>query len=274
MAYRRYRGSRSYRARNYGMEAALRHIEEARSFSREVGGTDEDVKGYFFALSGRALDEMFSAYGRTYGSQKEAYARNTYEKWKRGSTEMGGVTAKRLFDLLPPRMPFAKKLELAGNLWRHYGPSSKHSFTVGPAADTASVMRAIQAKVHAAVQNYVIPEQLRNRFDWLSGGDVNVKEQLLNHFREAERDIALTSLGDRIPVLQRQMREAPGQTISLRTDLTVHRHAVEVWVDERLGDTFREGVPASRAGTSSGMGWIIALAIALIILLAMIAGHR
>jgi len=274
MSYRQYRGRRNYRGGNYGKQAALRHIHQARAFSHEIGGTDEDVKQYFFGLTGRALDDIFSAYGRENGAQAESYARNTYERWKVGSTQMSGLVARRLFSLLPPRMPFAKKLELAGNLWRHHGPSSKHSFTVGPTADTASVMREIQQKVEASVQGYVIPQQLRNRFDWLSAGDVKIKEQLLNHFREAERDIALNALGDRIPVLQRQMREAPGQTASLRTDLTVHRHSVEVWIDERLADSFREGVPASRGGVSSGVGWIIAIAIALTILLAMMSGHR
>ena len=46
MPFYRRRGRR----RNYGQERALQHIQEAKDLSRELGGTDEDVKSYFFSL--------------------------------------------------------------------------------------------------------------------------------------------------------------------------------------------------------------------------------
>jgi hypothetical protein len=151
---RRYR----YSPRSAGQEAALRHIEEARAFSNEIGGTDADVKRYFFSLSGSTLDEIFLAYGKLNGKEAEQYARQTFQKWKSRSTQMSGLVVERLFNLLPPRMPTATKLELAGNIWRHFGPSSAHYFTVGPAADAKSVVDAISDKLNAAIQTYQIPD--------------------------------------------------------------------------------------------------------------------
>ncbi len=105
MGYRRHYGrSGGYGSRDFGMEAALRHIEEARIFSHEIGGTDADVKQYFFGLSGQALEQILSAYGRANGRQAEAYARRMFNRWKAGSTQMSGLVAKRLFSLLPPTM--------------------------------------------------------------------------------------------------------------------------------------------------------------------------
>ena len=63
----RYARSRGYRGRNQGMERALKHIEEGREFSREIGGTDEDVKAYFFQLNPSELSQILSEYGRLYG---------------------------------------------------------------------------------------------------------------------------------------------------------------------------------------------------------------
>ncbi len=171
-------------------------------------------------------------------------------------------------------MPISKKLELAGNLWTHFGPKSSHHFTVGPSADIQLVMGAARERVESAIQNYQIPEQLRNRFEWLSSGDVQIKEQLLNHFRDLERKLALSTLREQMPILQRQMRDNAAQTISVRTKMIVQRHEVEVWVDPRLGSTFREGRPASKRSSKSLAMWFVSGAIALLVLLFVLsAGH-
>jgi hypothetical protein len=97
---RRYYRRRSY-ASTAGQEAARRHIEEARQFEKEMGGTVSDVKQYFFSLHDTELNAVFAAYSRRYGASKEAYARQVFSRWKSGSTQMSGVVAKRLFDFLP-----------------------------------------------------------------------------------------------------------------------------------------------------------------------------
>jgi hypothetical protein len=154
-------GRRHYRSRSYGstagQEAARRHIEEARHFEREMGGTVSDVKKYFFGLTDAELNAVFAAYSQKYGASKEEYARQVFSRWKSGATKMSGLVAKRLFDFLPPRMPIAIKLELAGNVWRHFGTSSVHHFTVGPNADSKLVMDRIHAKMTTEIQDYNIP---------------------------------------------------------------------------------------------------------------------
>jgi hypothetical protein len=161
--FRRYYRRRSY-ASTAGQEAARRHIQEARQFEKEMGGTVSDVKKYFFSLKDAELNAVLAAYSRKYGASKEEYARQIFSRWKSGSTQMSGLIAKRLFDLLPPRMPIAKKLELAGNVWHHFGPSSRHHFTVGPNADPKLVMdriRDIQSENTASVVADLHHSQLR-----------------------------------------------------------------------------------------------------------------
>jgi hypothetical protein len=265
---RHYRG-RSYRghgrALTAGQEAARRHIEEAREFEREMGGTVSDVKRYFFGLSTTQLDEIFSAYGRSYNSSAEAYARQIFPKWKSGVTKMSGLVAKRLFDFLPPKMPIAVKLELAGNIWNHFGASSRHHFTVGPTADLNSVMDSVRAKLESVIQDYDVPQNVKDRFDWLAAGDVQVKERLLNHFRQMDRKIATDSLNEQLPILQAQMRDPSTYTKSIRTKIKIHKHSVEICIDPRLKASFREG-PPDPTSPASGAAWFIAFVVIIVVI--------
>jgi hypothetical protein len=267
---------RDYRRRSYastaGQEAARRHIEEARQFEKEMGGTVSDVKQYFFSLKDVELDAVFAAYSRQYGASKEAYARQVFFRWKSGSSKMSGLVAKRLFDFLPPRMPIATKLELAGNVWRHFGASSTHHFTVGPNADEKQVIERIHETLTAEIQDYNIPENVKNRFDWLATGDISVKEHLLNYFRRMDRKIATDSLHEQLPVLQMQMRDHSRHTSSLQTTIQIHKHSVHVWIDPRLDAQFREGQPERKRSPSSASGllWfmvVVAVIVAIIYLL-------
>ena len=97
---RRYHRSRG-QASTAGQKAARRHIEEARQFEKEMGGTVSDVKKYFFGLKDAELNAVFAAYSLRYGAAKEEYARQAFSRWKSSSTQMSGLVAKRLFTLLP-----------------------------------------------------------------------------------------------------------------------------------------------------------------------------
>jgi hypothetical protein len=156
---------------------------------------------------------------------------------------MSGLVAKRLFEFLPPRMPIAVKLDLAGNIWNHFGTRSSHYFTVGPEADVQGVMDAIQAKLDKYIVDHSIPDEIRDRFNWLSEGDVQVKESLLNHFRQLDSKLAAQGLRERLPILQEQMRNHTAQTASIRTSIRVHNHSFEIILDEGLGSNFQEGQP-------------------------------
>ncbi len=179
---------------------------------------------------------------------------------------MSGLVAQRLFNLLPPRMPTATKLELAGNIWRHFGSSSARYFTVGPAADAKSVVDAISDKLNAAIQTYQIPDQVRKRFEWLSSGDIRVKEELLNYFRKMEQDLVISKLHLELPLLQKQLQDYAEQTVSVRTKLEIHRNSVEIWIDHRLGDKYREGLPAKMPVASPAPGAIWKIIVVIIII--------
>lgn len=258
---------RRYRRRSYasvaGQQAARRHIKEARQFEREVGGSVSDVKSYFFGLKEIELNEVFAAYSRKYGALKEAYARQAFSKWRSGSTQMSGLVAKRLFGLLPPRMPIATKLELAGNVWRHFGTSSTHRFTIGPNANIKLVMDRIHENLNASIQDYNIPENVKNRFDWLAAGDVAVKEHLLNYFRQMDKKVAADSLQEQLPLLQAQMRNNANHTGSVHTRIQIHKHAVEIWMDPRLDAQFRVGHPEPKRSASGPYGviWFVIIVV-------------
>ena len=169
---------------------------------------------------------------------------------------MSGQNAKRLFALLPPRMPLKKKYELAENIWTHFGPTSSHAFRVGADASVSEVAERVAEKLDESVVEYLIPQNIKNRFEWLSAGDVNVKEQLLNHFRNLQKELALQKVTDELPVLQNQMRENPDVTGQLKQVLEIHKHEISIWVEKDLNEDIVEGSPlASRGFGSGGAGW-------------------
>lgn len=234
MARRPYRYAssyrRSYRSSYDGNEAARRHVREAEEFSREIGGTDTDVKAYFFSLPQGELSTLLTEYGQLYGRDAEDYARQTFSAWKSGGRRMSGLVAKRLFSLLPKRMPFSLKYELAGNIWRHFGPSSSHAFVVGVDTPVEDIAATVAQTLDANVSSYGIPPNVAARFDWLADGDVKVKEQLLNYFRQQEKALALEKVRLELPILQNQMRNHASVTGLVRAVLQVHKHQVAVRV--------------------------------------------
>ncbi|MCK4827763.1 hypothetical protein KA005_69185, partial [bacterium] len=165
-----------------GLERALEHIRQAEELSKELGGTDKDVKKYFFSLPRQELRKVFDEYGRKYGSVKQEYAEQTFHEWKTDRVKMSGLVAGRLFNLLPPRMPLKDKYALVENLWKEYCPRSDKVLLIGADADDQEIIDTIQSHLMNVVVNYEIPEPLQRRFNWLAAGDVNIKEQLLNYF--------------------------------------------------------------------------------------------
>jgi len=234
---------RSYRARNRGLEAALEHIKEAKEFTEEIGGTDQDVKKYFFNLSEDQLEAILEEYGRQYGRSKMEYAYEAYPYWKNGQRKMSGLVAKRLFSLLPPKMPVRKKYELAENVWKHFGPKSSINIIAGPNANVNELAEFIKTKLDEMVDSYYIPDNVRNRFNWLAQGDVTVKEELLNYFREQQKNLSVEKLQQEAPVLQKQVREHGNITGKAKTVLQIDKHEINIWIDAKLDENFREGRP-------------------------------
>jgi hypothetical protein len=244
----------------------MRHIEEGKALSRELGGTDEDVKAYFFGLSRRELSEIFDEYGERYGAQPMEYAVETLPKWKSGRVQMSGRVATRLFELLPPRMPLNEKYRLTENLWKHVGPSSHKVLRVGGDATQDEAMQLVRTHISEVVTRYEIPDSLERRFTWLLAGDVRVKQEILNQLRESEIELVNEGVRTQFPVLQQQATGADGQyTQRLAYIVTVGKHQLELLFDATaLGVRLEE--PRARAtGSSSGtgsdaawLGWVAA----------------
>lgn len=256
---------RGYKKNIGGNKFAERHIQEAEAFSTEIGGTDKDVKEYFFSLSRTELNAILSQYGIEYGSSAESYAREAFSRWKSGATKMSGLVAKRLFSILPPRMPLSKKYELAENVWIHFGPKSKASFVVSFDACVEEVAHKVALKLDNDVTYYSIPSQVKNRFDWLSSGDVTIQEQLLNHFRNLQKNLAIERVRKELPILQNQMKMNPDTTGLLRSVIAIHKHEVSIYVENKIGGSIEEKVPyvrprgeasyASLSSPSSSPSW-------------------
>lgn len=118
------------------------------------------MKQYFFSLPRIQIEIILDLYEHHHGSQARAYASNTIEKWRTGRVQMGGQTASRLFGLLPPLMPLQKKYELIGNLWAHFGPSSKKILRVGLDATMDQIMDQVRHHIEGVVVHYRIPDNL------------------------------------------------------------------------------------------------------------------
>jgi hypothetical protein len=222
--YRRYSNSRA----SYASQIRDRHVREAEEFSEEIGGTDKDVKEYFFSLSGSELANILSEYGRLWGEKSEDYAKVAFPRWKKGSTRMSGQTAKRLFDLLPPRMPLKNKYALVENLWKKLGPRSHKILEVGVNAAPNRVLEEVRNYIGKTVDGFVLPAALENRFKWLAANDVHVQQQLLNHFQELEKKQVVDLFRIELPVLLKHRSSSSGVIQGMKKVLKINNHEFEV----------------------------------------------
>jgi hypothetical protein len=215
-----------------GRERARQHIEDARRLSEELGGTDKDVKEYFFSLPPHMLRFVLDAYERQDGSQARVYAEKTFARWRTGTVQMSGTVAERLFRLLPPRMPLQEKYRLIENLWTHVGPKSRKVLRVGLDANLDQVIEAVRSHMDDVTVRYTIPASLEKRFEWLSAGDARVKQELLNHFLEQEKAFVVKGAQQRVPVLLEHLRSKTGaNTYRAAEVLKIGNHELEVAVD-------------------------------------------
>ena len=254
----------------------MEHIAAAKRLTAELGGMDQEVKAYFFSLPPVELTAILDDYQRAYGSKAHQYATQTIPKWRTGRRKMSGDVAERLFNLLPPRMPLGVKYKLVEGLWHHVGPSSKHRIRIGTDANVAEVIELARSKITEFVGNYKIPRNLEDRFNWLSAGDVSVKQMLLGYVQEVEKTIVVEAVRAQVPVMLDHLRSAGSHTGRLAQIVRVGKHELELLMDKTVTGALIED-PAllirSMRGNSSNpyivfiSVFIAALVIFLIILL-------
>jgi len=262
MAYRKSNSSgRSRQRSNYGYERAKQHIQDAKNLTSELGGTDTDVKKWFFSLSSSQRETIFNKYGKTYGASKEEYARIAYPAWKTGKKHMSGLVAGRLFSLLPPLMPVRDKFELVENLWKHVGPTKKILIKAGTKSPTELVINTVKDEVSKLTTSWAVPEQMTKRFNWLAQNDSTVYQQLLAHIKQKEKELGETVLADQVPQLKNKFQNEINETTSrLSYIIDVGKQMVELRM-EGEGDAI-EVVDWYAAGsgvnglTSSKNGWV------------------
>ncbi len=273
--YRRnYYSNNSYRRKNYGLEKALQHIKEAEELSLELGGTDKDVKAYFFSLSGYRLAEILDSYQKVYGIKARQYAEETIPLWRSGRRKMSGMVATRLFRLLPDFMPLESKYDLVKNLWQHYCPKTSKVMIIGPDASEEDVMIEIQSYLEITIDSYMVPEPLNKRFQWLAKGDVTVYQQLLNHFLFSDRDLAIRDAQSRLPVFFQHIREGENYTKSLSRTIELGKHSLQLFFDPTVsGITIKEEVHFRTEGIKSADGdfgwfkWVVGFGILVLLYL-------
>jgi hypothetical protein len=216
-------------SRDDGYEFARAHIEAGQQLSRELGGTDEDVKKYFFGLPDTDLKIILDLYEHHHGLKARQYASSTIKKWKSGRVKMGGQTASRLYKLLPPLMPPQSKYQLIENLWKHFGPSSKKILRIGLDANIPQILDIVRQHIEEVVRRYKIPENLERRFEWLSAGDAHVKQELLNRLRNMEKSVVVEGARVQLPVMLEHLRGEQGKdTHRLVQVLIVGKHELEL----------------------------------------------
>lgn len=266
MTRRRYRssGRRSYGRHDAGLEAARRHIEESQVLSTKLGGTDKDVKAYFFALGQAQLLPILDDYERLHGKNARKYAEETIPQWRSGRVHMSGLVAARLFDLLPTRMPVSKKFELVKSLWESQCPRSNATFLIGPDAAQEQVCQRVREHLERVVVEYVIPDSIKSRFTWLARDDVELQEKLYNYFLQRNRDVVAEATDHRVPSLLVHLQ--PGQQSHQRITqtITVGNHQMTL-----IFDQWASGVTQPSTRTSNyvprtsrdGTGCLLAIAV-------------
>jgi hypothetical protein len=268
---RRYGSSRGRRF--YGNSRAAEHIQAAHRFSAEMGGLDADVKQYFFALPAPELGRVLDAYQAAHGAPAREYAEQAIPKWRTGRVTMSGMVAERLFGLLPRFMPLQKKYALTEGMWRHLGPSSKKMLRVGLDASVEDVVARVREHITEVVTAYRIPDAMEQRFAWLSQGDVTVKQQLLNHLREQEKQLVIGGARAQIALLLDQLRaDAQGHMGLVKHTFIVGKHELHVVFErDRQGvvmEDFRHFPPPSQQ-KSDALPWVVGILVFLALLLLM-----
>lgn len=216
---------------SYGKERARQHIEEARRLSQLLGGTDVDVKNYFFNLPEHELNDVLDEYERKYGRAKRSYAEHALPQWRRRRKQMSGLVAERLFNLLPPRMPLSVKYDMVRTIWEAHGPRSVARFTIGPDCELEAASREIEQQLLHEVTQYEIPEPLESRFNWLSSGDVKIRQTLLNHFLDQERALLAADARNRTRMILDHFTRNGQWTGSVKQDYRIGNHRLEIIFD-------------------------------------------
>ena len=239
--------------------------------SSELGGTDQDVKSYFFGLRGAKLNSVLDAYGKEYGKDKRQYAEEALPHWRSGRRKMSGLVAGRLFSLLPLHMPVSKKFELVESLWKFKGPSSSKTLYVGPDANAENLTSIVREHFKVKVQSYTIDGAVSKRFEWLAENDSKLCQDLRNHFLHLEKAQLAAASFDRIGIMLKQVQRTETKLQTLKQIFEVGKHKVELQfspeskgISNEAPRKFYDNKPGSSSANDGDWGCMVAIAIVII----------
>lgn len=221
---RYYHYSSSYRAKQ--------HISEAKALTIKLGGADQDVKKYFFALDGEKLSSILDLYEDRYGSRARKYAEKTIHKWRNGWVKMSGTVAERLFSLLPPTMPIETKFDIVEKLWNTHGPTSSKKLVVTCEDSDTYILDKVTEHFRDVVSHYSIPKNIEDSFRWLSHGDVKTYQQLLNHLRQRDLSMLINYANHSVPLILEKLRTDPSIIKAIVHNLQTGRHKLRLEIKD------------------------------------------
>ena len=152
----------------------------------------------------------------------------TFDSWKSGKRKMSGLVAGRLYNLLPPIMPIETKYSMVKVLWNKYGPKTNKVLKVGSGVNANEIYSEAKNYLIKIVQDWEVNENLKKRFNWLSSGDVNIYEKLLNHYKDLEKVQIIAGLKNKMPVLVEFINKNENITVSLTETINIVNHKLEI----------------------------------------------
>ena len=228
---------------------ATQHAVELAELSREVGGTDRDVRHYFLTLPTDKLSAVLERYECEYGRASRERAEVALPSWRSGSSLMSGRMARRLYALLPPLMPTELRFRLVETLWGNLGPRQRRGISAGPDVQIDRLVEDVGDELDSLILRCRIPEPLSVKFPWLATPDVQAKQDLLDHGARLEKSLILDAVKARTPALRAHLAADSGkQTSRLAQVFTIHRHELEVVLETGSTGLRRMSARELRAG--------------------------
>jgi len=262
----------SSKSKKTGLERAKKHIAEAKELSAELGGTDQDVKKWFFSLKESDMKKVWSLYGEAYGQTKLEYAQLTFPRWKSGKRVMSGLVASRLFKILPPMMPVSAKYDLVESLWNHVGPKKKRLIIAGSQSSSEEIVSIFREEVSNLTTKWEIPNGMSIRFNWLSENNSKVTQELLSHIRKQEKELGERVIEQHVPILKEKFSgELKETTIRLSHIIEVGKQSVELRLQGegstiKVSDWYSASTGSSGSAGGTPWLWIIGLIVAAIVI--------
>lgn len=199
------------------------------------GDAVEDIKQAFFALNGTALDATFIRYGRKHGSSAANYARNTFPKWKNGTTTLSGQTMERLLELIPPYLSSEQRRNLLLKVLeknKPRRPRAQLNVHINPKApaEKLAALQEMLASLQKADSLAYLPESVMQAASWLYGDDITVARAIIAEAANKENNIILASVTRDIALLTEQIQT--GQITSASYSARMPAGQVSVSVSE------------------------------------------